>query len=77
MADKTSIFLVHPNGVSEKLDRKNVFRDGISRANIYPGTIIFIPKKNNNLFRAQSIQAYATILGNLGVSLASVAVLKD
>lgn len=77
MADKSGIFLVHPNGVSERLDRKSVFRDGISRANIYPGTIIFVPKQGSSLFRTQSIQAYATILGNLGVSLASVAVLKD
>ena len=44
---------------------------------IYPGSIIFVPRKTQNLFLTQSIQAYATILGNLGVSLASLSVLKD
>ena len=45
---------------------------------IYPGTIIFVPRKLENKYaQRQSLQAYISILGNLGVSLASLSVLKD
>tara|TARA_B100001248_G_C27384162_1_gene458711 strand:- start:923 stop:2413 length:1491 start_codon:yes stop_codon:yes gene_type:complete len=76
-ADVNNIYILHPNGVSEKIKKKNVFRDGSTKIKIYPGSIIFIPRKANNIFRAQTVQAYATILGNLGVSLASLSVIKD
>ena len=49
-----------------------------SEVKIYPGSIIFIPRKiNNALIRSQTLQAYTSILSNLGVSLASISVLKD
>ncbi len=77
-ADVSNIFVLHPNGVSERIKRKNVFRDGLNSDQIlYPGSIIFIPRKTPNIFRSQSLQAYASIIGNLGVSLASISVLKD
>lgn len=76
-ADLNNIFILHPNGISEKVQRKNVFRDGNSKVKIYPGSIIFVPRKPQNIFVTQSLQAYATILGNIGVSLASLSVLKD
>jgi len=76
-ADLDNIFILHPNGISERIRRKNVFRDGNDAIKVYPGSIIFVPRKSQNLFLTQSIQAYATIIGNLGVSLASLAVIKD
>ena len=76
-ADLNNIFILHPNGISEKVKRKNIFRDGNSKIKIYPGSIIFVPKKPQNIFITQSLQAYATILGNIGVSLASLSVIKD
>ncbi len=76
-ADLDNIFILHPNGISERIKRKNVFRDGNDAIKVYPGSIIFVPRKSQNLFLTQSIQAYATIIGNLGVSLASLAVIKD
>lgn len=76
-ADGSSIFLLHPNGVSERISRKNVFRGNINEFKLYPGSIIFVPRKVPNTFRAEALQGYASILGNLGVSLASISVLKD
>ncbi len=76
-ADTENIFVLHPNGKAERMKRKNVFRDGDKDLNLYPGSIIFIPRKSPTSLRAQSIQAYAAILGNLGVTLASLSVLKD
>ena len=76
-ADKSSIFILHPNGISERASRKNVFRDNRDEFMIYPGSIIFVPREIPNTFRAEVFQGYASILGNLGVSLASISVLKD
>ena len=77
-ADRSNIFILHPNGISERISMKNVFR--VSRGdkvNIFPGSIIFVPREIPNSFRAEVLQGYTSILGNLGVSLASISVLKD
>tara|TARA_B100001989_G_scaffold37351_1_gene22438 strand:+ start:49565 stop:51286 length:1722 start_codon:yes stop_codon:yes gene_type:complete len=76
-ADLNNIFILHPNGISEKVKKKNLFRDGRTSTKIYPGSIIFVPRKPENILLTQSLQAYATILGNIGVSLASLSVIKD
>ena len=76
-ADLDNIFVLLPNGVSVRVKNKNLFRDGISKVDIYPGSIIFIPRKSNRILLTQSLQAYASILGNLGVSLASLSVIQD
>ena len=76
-ADLNNIFVLLPNGVSVRVKKKNLFRDGGSEIDIYPGSIIFIPRKSDRILLTQSLQAYASILGNLGVSLASLSVIKD
>ena len=77
-ADTSSIFVVHPNGMTQSLQRKNVFRDGRGDSvEIYPGSIIFVPREIPNAFRAEILQGYTSILGNLGVTLASISILKD
>ena len=78
-ADKKNIYVVYPNGESFRATwNKNVFVKQGKEIKIHPGSIIFVPRKlddsSSNRLRAQ---AYATILGNLGVSLASLSVLKD
>lgn len=76
-ADRSNIFVLHPNGESIKMSRKNIFRDGDEKIYLYPGSIIFVPKKVRDGYRSKALQSYATILGNLGVSIASISVLKD
>ena len=77
-ADRKAIFVMHPDGRTQKI-KKNVFMSNKEDVEIYPGTIIFIPRKKGRrtLTAVQSAQAYATILGNLGISLASLSVLQD
>ena len=77
-ADKKGIFIYSPNGVTNQA-KKNIFMNNKNDIEIYPGSIIYVPKKvpNRNFFNSASAQAYAAILGNLGLSLASVSVLKD
>ena len=77
-ADKKNVFVLHPNGDTYKLGQKNKFLTPRDNQEIFPGSIIFVPRKTSNSYLAtQTIQAYAAILGNIGVSLASVSVLKD
>jgi len=79
-ADENAIYVLLPNGESVRLEnRKNLFMNyKSSDITIYPGSVIFVPRKiNSEYLRRQSIQAYAAILGNIGVSVASLAVLKD
>lgn len=79
-ADKKSIYVLLPNGNTFKLNqRKKIFSNNkISSQKLYPGSVIFIPREiDDSYIRQQTIQAYASILGNLGISLASLSVLKD
>tara|TARA_B100002051_G_C16733973_1_gene640006 strand:+ start:133 stop:1884 length:1752 start_codon:yes stop_codon:yes gene_type:complete len=79
-ADKNAIYILQPNGESIRIEsRKNLFMNyNDNKINIYPGSIIFVPRRiNSEYLRRESIQAYAAILGNIGVSLASISVLKD
>ena len=75
-ADKKSIFLLHPNGISESVP-KNAFISS-RKNNIYEGTIIFIPRDISGSFLNREIAlAYSSIIGNIGLSLASLASIKD
>lgn len=78
-ANKKAIYILHPNGVSQKFAAKrNIFQDNDKNLELYPGSIIFVPRKiDNSASNRLALQAYATILGNIGVSLASISVLKQ
>ena len=76
-ADKSRIYILSPNGMSVRAS-KNIFASNPKNIEIYPGSVIYVPRKlPRNLQTLQLSQAYATILGNLGISLASISVLKD
>ena len=78
-ASADSVFVLHPNGETFRYNSvKNIFMNNRESLQLYPGSIIFIPRKSNDEYmKTQKIQVYTSILGNLGVSLASLAVLKD
>ncbi len=79
-ADNESIYILHPNGETDRYSkRRNIFesqpRSGIT---IHPGSIIFVPKEIDNASsRALAAQAYVSILGNLGLALASLNSISD
>lgn len=78
-ADLKSIYILYPNGRTAQLSKKrNLFAAQPHKANIEPGSIIYIPRKlDNSLSNRLTAQAYATILGNIGLSLASVSAINN
>lgn len=80
-ADNKSIYVLYPNGTISRVNyknRKNLFSNQVASEDIPPGSIIFVPRKvNQRVNNTLAAQAYATILGQIGVSLASLSVLKE
>ena len=79
-ADSRSIFILHPNGESQLYKRtRNIFESSPqSEIQVYPGSIIFVPRAiNETIPRRLSAQAYVSILGNLGIALASLSAINN
>ena len=79
-ADNESIYILHPNGESQLYkSRRNIFENSPqSEMRIYPGSIIFVPRAlDESAPRRLATQAYVSILGNLGIALASLSAIND
>jgi len=78
-ANKKNVYVLHPNGETSLVSvNRNIFKkQRRGDLTLYPGSVIFIPREAVKVPFAVAAQAYASILGNIGVSLASVSVLKD
>ena len=78
-ANKKNVYILHPNGETSLVSTKrNIFMSAKAKdIELYPGSVIFIPRDTIKVPFSVAAQAYASILGNIGVSLASVSVLKD
>ena len=73
-ANTQSIFIMYPNGQTKQFNRKrNLFASESQEVIIEPGSVIYVPKKIDNTISTRiTAQAYATILGNISLSLASL-----
>ena len=79
-ADNESIYILHPNGESQLYrSKRSIFeRSPKSEIKIYPGSIIFVPRAlDESAPRRLAAQAYVSILGNLGIALASLSAIND
>lgn len=79
-ADNQSIYVLHPSGESQLYtSKRNIFENSPkSKLNVYPGSIIFIPKKlDDSAPKRIAAQAYVSILGNLGIALASLSSISN
>ena len=79
-ADVNSIYILHPNGESVRYENKrNIFESQPnSEVRVYPGSIIFVPRKlDESTSRRLATQAYVSILGNLGIALASLSSINN
>ncbi len=73
-ANAQSIFIMYPNGQTKQFNRKrNLFASKSQVLTIEPGSVIYVPKKiDNSLSDRLTAQAYATILGQVALAVASV-----
>ena len=79
-ADAGSIYVLHPNGETQRYSTKrNIFESQPkSKLEIFPGSVIFVPRKlDNSVSRRLATQAYVSILGNLGIALASLSSINN
>ena len=79
-ADVSSIYVLHPNGESERyIKRRSIFENSpASDINLYPGSIIFVPRKiDESTSNRLAAQAYVSILGSLGIALASLSSINN
>ena len=79
-ADKESIYILYPNGESQLYSTKrNIFESSPkSTISIKPGSIIFVPRElDESTPRRLAAQAYVSILGNLGIALASLSSINN
>ena len=79
-ADLESIYILHPNGETFRFSQKrNIFeREPQNSITIYPGSVIFVPRKlDDSATRRLATQAYVSILGNIGVALASLSAINN
>jgi len=79
-ADSKSIYILHPNGETQRYSSKRNIFESKPKGNIqiYPGSVIFIPRKlDESTGRRLATQAYVSILGNLGIALASLSSISN
>ena len=79
-ADKQSIYILNPNGESQLYrPKRNIFESSPkSSVTIMPGSIIFVPRElDESTPRRLAAQAYVSILGNLGIALASLSSINN
>jgi hypothetical protein len=66
---------MHPNGITKSIAiNKNIFTRQVLNEELYPGSVIYIPRKLDDTITSRlSTQAYASILANIGLTIASIA----
>lgn len=79
-ADTDNIFVVFPNGKTfqnNQTGRLAFFENLSEDTNIYPGSIIYVPKKSNLAEPVQVAAIWAPIISSLALSLTSLSVLNN
>lgn len=78
-ADNEKIYILFPNGRTKQFNRRrNLFASQSQNIIIEPGSVIYVPRKVDDTIASRlSAQAYASILGNIGVTLASISAINN
>ena len=80
LADEKNVFVVHPNGKTVILEaqKRLSFLGSTSNADlIYPGSVIYIPRKSIEMNRSQIASVWAPIVSSFALTATSLSVLKD
>lgn len=79
-ADYKAIYVLHPNGDTQRTSiKRNLFQNSPDdELVLHPGSIIFVPRGIDDTATTRlAAQAYVSILGNIGIALASLSSIKD
>ena len=79
-ANDKAIYVLHPNGDTQRsFIRKSLFQNSPdNELKLYPGSIIFIPRGiDDSATTRLAAQAYVSILGNIGIALASLSSINN
>ena len=79
-ADDNAIYILHPNGDTQRTSiKRNLFQNSPDvELVLYPGSIIFVPRGiDNSATTRLAAQAYVSILGNIGIALASLSSINN
>ena len=78
-ADNEAIYILYPNGRTKQFSRKrNLFASQSQNIKIEPGSVIYVPRAiDNTLSSRLTAQAYASILSNIGLTLASISAINN
>lgn len=79
-ADDKAIYVLHPNGDTQRSSlKKNLFQNSPDKElELYPGSVIFVPRGiDNSATTRLAAQAYVSILGNIGIALASLSSINN
>lgn len=80
VADQNAIYVLHPNGDTQRsFLKKSLFQNKPDQdLEIYPGSVIFIPRAiDDSASNRLAAQAYVSILGNIGIALASLSSINN
>ena len=76
--DKKTIFVVHPNGNTERLSSNfRIFNNQNNKILIYPGSIIYVPHAGNSMRGIQAASIWAPIISSIALSLTSLSVINN
>ena len=78
-AKTSEIFILYPNGRTQQFSRKrSLFANQPQKLIIQPGSVIYVPRKiDNTLSSRLTAQAYASILGSIGLTMASISSINN
>ena len=77
-ADNNNIFIVHPNGEVNRLENNRLsFVEDRSNILIYPGSVIYVPRKVNSRDAAAVASIWAPIVSAMATSITALSVLDN
>ena len=80
-ADKSNIFIVHPNGEVNRLQNQNLGLSFLNKRSndilVYPGSVIYVPRKVNSRDASLVASIWAPIVSAMATSITALSVLNN
>ena len=80
-ADKSNIFIVHPNGEVNRIQNQNLGLSFLNKRSndilVYPGSVIYVPRKVNSRDASLVASIWAPIVSAMATSITALSVLNN